>query len=148
SIARIRDHLPFRLLGIDPDSGSEFINWHLKGWCDEEKIVMTRTRPYMKNDHARIEQKNYANIRHIVGYARFDDPAIVPLLNELYDALEDHLNFFVPSMKCLKKIRTDSKSLRVYEDVPLTAYQRLLAHTKISPEIKELLKQKYVTLNP
>jgi uncharacterized protein (UPF0297 family) len=148
SIERIEQHLPFPLLGIDPDSGSEFINWHMKGWCDERKIQMTRTRPYMKNDHARIEQKNYANIRHIVGYARFDDPAIVPLLNELYDVLEDHLNFFVPSMKCLQKIKTDSKSQRVYENVPLTAYQRVLAHPKISPEIKQHLKQKYATLNP
>ena len=148
SILRIRDHLPFRLLGIDPDSGSEFINWHLKGWCDEENIAMTRTRPYMKNDHARIEQKNYTNIRHIVGYSRFDNPAIVPLLNDLYDSLEDHINFFVPSMKCLEKIKTDSKSKRVYEKVPLTAYQRVLAHPKISPEIKEQLQQKYSTLNP
>ena len=93
SIERIRDHLPFPLRGIDPDSGSEFINWHLKRWCDRHGIAMTRTRPYMKNDHARIEQKNYANVRHVVGYTRFDDPRHTAILHQLYDALEDYLNF-------------------------------------------------------
>ena len=37
SIGRIKERLPFPLLGIDPDSGGEFINWNLKEWCEEEK---------------------------------------------------------------------------------------------------------------
>ena len=147
SIARIKDHLPFKLLGIDPDSGSEFINWHLKGWCDEEGVQMTRTRPYMKNDHARIEQKNYTNVRHIVGYSRFDDPVQVKVLNELYDVLEDYINFFIPSVKCLRKQRLGSKVIRIY-DKSQTAYQRVLAHPDITEEVKEKLKQKYAKLNP
>ncbi len=147
SIARIQEHLPFPLAGIDPDSGSEFINWHLKRWCDREGIEMTRTRPYMKNDHARIEQKNYANVRHIVGYTRFDDPRHIRLLNELYDALEDYINFFIPSVKCVEKTRIGSRRMRRY-DLAQTAYQRVLAHPAISPKIKEQLTAKYATLNP
>lgn len=147
SIARIEKHLPFPLLGIDPDSGSEFINWHLKGWCDERKIVMTRTRPYMKNDHARIEQKNYANVRHVVGYSRFDNLEHVQILNELYDVLEDYINFFIPSMKCVEKTRLRSRTIRIY-DKSQTAYQRVLAHPDISEDVKEKLRQKYATFNP
>lgn len=148
SIERIKAHLPFRLLGIDPDSGSEFINWNLKEWCDRHAVGMTRTRPYMKNDHARIEQKNYANVRQVVGYSRFDDPRCVSILNELYDTLEDYINFFLPSMKCIEKIRTiHSRTKRRY-DMAQTAYQRILNRNDISEETKENLRQKYATLNP
>ncbi|TAL19390.1 hypothetical protein EPN90_03515 [Patescibacteria group bacterium] len=147
SIERIERRLPFPLRGIDPDSGGEFINWHLKGWCDERKIKMTRTRPYMKNDHARIEQKNYANVRHIVGYTRFNDLRHAAILNELYDVLEDYINFFIPSLKCIEKVRILSRKVRKY-DTAQTVYQRVLAHPDIDPETKERLRQKYATLNP
>src|SRR5208337_212450 len=30
--------LPFALLGVDSDNGSEFINWHLKSWCEQRQI--------------------------------------------------------------------------------------------------------------
>ena len=108
---------------------------------------MTRTRPYMKNDHARIEQKNYSNVRHVVGYTRYDDPRHVALLNELYEILEDYINFFVPSMVCVKKERIRSRRIRRY-DIAQTAYQRVLAHPDIDSEVKERLQQKYATLNP
>ena len=148
SIERIRAHLPFPLLGIDPDSGSEFINWNLKKWCDDRTIQMTRTRPYMKNDHARIEQKNYTNVRHIVGYGRFDHQKQTVLLNELYDVLEDYINFFIPSVVCVEKIRTSYSRTKRRYDTAQTAYERVLKRDDISEEIKEKLRQKYVTLNP
>lgn len=148
SMVRIKSRLPFDLLGIDPDSGSEFINWHLKRWCDRLGITMTRTRPDMKNDHARIEQKNYTNIRRIVGYTRFDDPRHVLILNELYDVLEDYINFFLPSVKCIEKIITSHSRTRRRYDPATTAYQRVLDRDDIPEEIKEKLRQKYATLNP
>lgn len=147
SMIRIKSRLPFVLRGIDPDSGSEFINWNLKHWCDRMGIVMTRTRPYMKNDHARIEQKNYTNIRRVVGYTRFDDPRHVAILNELYDMLEDYINFFIPSLKCVEKVRILSRKMRKY-DTAQTACQRALANPDIASDIKERLQQKYATLNP
>lgn len=147
SIERIKERLPFPLRAIDPDSGSEFINWNLKRWCDRQSVQMTRTRPYMKNDHAHIEQKNYTNVRRVVGYTRFDDPAHVPVLNELYVVLELYINFFLPSVKCIRKERTGSRTVRCY-DTAQTAYQRVLAHPDIAPEVKEHLTKKYATLNP
>ena len=147
SISRVREHLPFPLRGIDPDSGGEFINWHLEGWCRRRNITMTRTRPYMKNDHARIEQKNYANVRHVVGYTRFDDESQVTILNELYDALEDYINFFLPSQKCVQKERIGSRYVKQY-DTAKTAYARVLAHPDIDAAVKMKLQKKYATLNP
>ena len=147
SIERIKRRLPFPLQGIDPDSGSEFINWHLKRWCDERSIVMTRTRPYYKNDHARIEQKNYVNVRRFLGHARIDTPGKIRVMNELYDLLEEYINFFLPSMKCLKKERSGSRMVRAY-DQPQTAFKRVLARPDIDPSVKERLAAKYATLNP
>ena len=147
SMASIQERLPFRLLGIDPDSGSEFINWHMKGWCDERKVEMTRTRPYMKDDHARIEQKNYTNVRQFVGYVRIDNPEAVETMNELYRVLEDYINFFIPSMKCMKKMRIGSRYVRIY-DRSQTAYQRVCVHPLVEESVKERLRTKYVTLNP
>jgi len=147
SVQRIKLRLPFCLRGIDPDSGGEFINWKLKGWCDSQGITMTRTRPYYKNDHARIEQKNYLNIRQFLGYTRIADRRKVKLMNELYDYLEDYINFFLPSMKCVNKAKAGSRYFRRY-DTSQTAYQRVLAHTKIDGQIKARLKTKYATLNP
>lgn len=146
SIVRIKERLPFTLLAIDPDSGSEFINWHLKGWCDATGTEMTRTRPYMKNDHARIEQKNYANVRAFVGYGRCGAREHVALLNRIYDLLEDYLNFFIPSFKCIKKTRIGSRYVRRY-DTAQTAYGRVLADGRIDPAVKEALRKKYATLN-
>jgi hypothetical protein len=147
SMERIRSRLPFPLLGIDPDSGSEFINWLLKSWCDMLGIVMTRIRPGKKNDHARIEQKNYANVRKFIGYGRITNGKQVAILNDYYETLEDYLNFFIPSQKCIEKKKIGSKIKRMY-DTPKTAYQRVLEHPDIASDVKEKLRQKYETLNP
>lgn len=149
SIERIRRRLPWTLTWLDPDSGSEFIHWHLVRWGDRYGVNLTRSQPYRKNDHARIEQKNYTNIRQFVGYWRYDDPAHVDLLNALYDVLEDYINFFVPSSKTIKKLHIENtKKCKRTHDIPKTPYQRTLDHSRISEEIKEALRVKYATLNP
>jgi hypothetical protein len=147
SIERIKHRLPFNLKGIDPDSGSEFVNWFLKDWCDQQNIQMTRIRPYYKNDHARIEQKNYTNIRDFLGYTRIENLRKIKLMNRLYDLLEDYINFFLPSQKCVKKERQGSKYKRIY-DKTQTAYARVLAHPNIPQIVKEQLANKYAKLNP
>ena len=149
SLKQMRERCPLTITGFDFDSGGEFINYEVVPWCNSltPKIICTRTRPYRKNDHARIEQKNYTNVRHWVGYLRYDNQEQVKILNQIYSLLEDYLNFFLPSMKCVKKERVGSKYRRVY-DKPQTAYARVLAHPKISDDVKSKLKAKYDTLNP
>ena len=35
---------PFPILGIDSDNGSEFVNWELFRWCEQNKLTFTRSR--------------------------------------------------------------------------------------------------------
>lgn len=148
SIKDIRNRLPFPLLGLDPDSGSEFINWHLKGWCDEETIELTRSRPNHKNDNAHIEQKNYAAVRKFLGYGRIDDPRAVVLMRKLYAGPHRlYINFFQPSMRCIGKVKVGSRYVRKY-DVAKTPYQRVLEHRDVDQEVKNELTRIYATLNP
>ncbi|WP_369046389.1 hypothetical protein [Sinomonas sp. P10A9] len=50
--------VPFPVLGIDSDNGSEFINKALLAWCEQRRITFTRSRSGNKNDGAYVEQKN------------------------------------------------------------------------------------------
>lgn len=93
AIDEIKGRLPFELLGIDSDNGSEFINTHLESYCNSNKITFTRTRPNRKNDNCFVEQKNFTAIRKTVGYARHDTEYEQRLLNEIYSYLRIYMNF-------------------------------------------------------
>jgi hypothetical protein len=126
AMQEIEQALPFKLLGIDSDNGSEFINYHLKTFCDKNKIQFTRGRPYKKDDNAHIEQKNYTHVRKILGYVRYDSAAAQKAINELYqNELTLLQNLFLPSMKLIQKSRVGSKLKRRY-DKPKTPLERLL----------------------
>jgi len=70
AIHRVRQHLPFAMLGLDSDNSSEFINQHLYSYCRREEIMFTRSRSYKKNDSCHVEQKNWSVVRRLVGYDR------------------------------------------------------------------------------
>jgi hypothetical protein len=147
ALKEIRKRLPFKLLGIDSDNGSEFINDHLYGYCEEEKITFTRARAYRKNDNCYVEQKNYSVVRRAVGYHRYDTPQQLRLLNQLYSRLRLYTNYFQPVMKLEEKIRVGSKVKKKY-DQPKTPYQRVLESPQVEKENKEKLNQEYAKLNP
>jgi hypothetical protein len=84
ALEEIPGGLPFRLLGLDSDNGSEFINWHLQRWCQQSQIQLTRGRPYKKDDNAHIEQKNWTHVRKLLGWERYDSRAAVEAINDLY----------------------------------------------------------------
>ena len=147
SLVCIKSRLPFPLAGIHPDTGAEFINWHVKGWCDHTGIEFTRSRPNHKNDNAYVEQKNGHVIRRFLGYRRFDDPALVPRINQLYDVLTIYLNHFVTSRTCINKIRVGAKYQRRY-DKAKTPYQRVLLHDAVDQSVKDSLIKKHQKLNP
>ena len=133
---------------MDPDTGSEFVNWHCKGWCDTEKIELTRSRPNHKNDNAHVEQKNYTVVRKVLGYTRIETDEAVVLMNQLYAGpWRLFVNFFQPTMKCVEKKRVGSKYIRKY-DTPQTPYQRALTDPRISAEVKAELTVLKETLNP
>jgi len=143
----IRKRLPFPLLGIDSDNGSEFINDHLFSFCLDEKITFTRSRPYRKNDTCYVEQKNWSVVRRAVGYRRYDSQRELQLLNQLYSRLRILVNFFYPSMKLIFKDR-DGAKLKKHYDTPKTPYQRVLENPHVQAQVKTRLRAQMASLNP
>lgn len=146
-LQNLRKRLPFTVLGLDSDNGSEFINHHLVTYCKEQQITFTRSRPHRKNDNCYVEQKNWSVVRRFVGYGRYDTPEACSLLNDLYQILRDYNNFFLPSMKLKEKIRDGVKILKRY-DTPQPPYQRVLASRTVATSVKQRLKRYYEQLNP
>jgi hypothetical protein len=147
AIHALRQRLPFPLLGIDSDNGSEFINDLLYRYCLDEEITFTRSRPYKKNDQAHVEQKNWSVVRHAVGYDRWETQQELAILKSIYDDLRLYINFFQPSFKLIAKERIGNKTIKRY-DTAKTPYQRVLERKDISLEAKARLMNFYVQLNP
>ncbi len=117
---KISQRLPFKILGVDSGNGSEFINHHLWNYCEERQIQFTRSRPYKKDDNAHIEQKNWAHVRKLMGWDRYDSPQALAAMNLLYEnELPLYMNLFQPSVKLLKTERKGSIKNRFYSR-PLT----------------------------
>ena len=116
ALDQIRRALPFPLRAIDSDNGSEFINYHLVGYCRDHRLQFTRSRPYKKDDNARVEQKNWTHVRRVFGWERYDTPAVVAAMNDLYrHDLRRMMNLFQPSVKLIERRRVGSRLTRRYE---------------------------------
>ena len=146
AIKQVRQRLPFPLLGVDSDNGSEFINDQLYRYCDQEQITFTRGRKGRKNDNAHVEQKNWSIVRRTVGYYRYDTPEQLQLLNTLYALLRLYGNFFLPVMKLKEKVRIGSKVKRIYDE-PQTPFARVLVSPHVSHEDKAELRETYSYLD-
>lgn len=147
AISGARDRLYFEMLGLNPDNGSEFINWHLKRYCEEEGISFTRIRAGKKNDNAHVEQKNYTVLRRFIGYARYDTEKQLAIIKEIFKLVEVYVNFFQPSLKLKSKQRLGSKVKKKYYPAK-TPYQRLLESGVLTKKQKQKLQLYYETLNP
>jgi hypothetical protein len=146
----IEHDLPFPLLGLDSDSGSEFINWQVYNYLHKRRMPVrfTRGRPDHANDNAHVEQKNWCVVREYLGYDRFDNPGVVARMQALYRGpLRLFLNFFLPSMKQIEKQRIAEKIKRKH-DTPITPYQRVLRSSHISARTKKKLTAQFQQLNP
>lgn len=149
AIHQTKRDIPFDLLGLDSDSGGEFINWHLVKYCHQNKLFFTRSRPDRKNDNAYVEQKNNTHIRQWLGYGRYDSKKQLTLMNDLYrNELRLFHNFFRPVMKIANKEKINNSVCRKKYDIAQTPYQRLIASKQISQKQKQELKRIYISLNP
>ena len=135
ALEHIRHDLPFPLLGIDSDNGSEFINDELVRYCEREHLTFTRSRAGRKNDNPYVEQKNWSVIRRAIGYGRYDTQRQVNQLNMLYAVYRLYVNHFLPVQKLVAKVREGSKVKKVY-DAPKTPYQRVLDAPQVSAQAK------------
>ena len=147
AVKRIRKRLPFPLLGVDFDTGGEFVNWHFIWYCQKNKITYTRSREEKKNDQPYIEQQNYSVVRRFVGYGRLDTWEQLEILNQLYKKLSDYQNFFQPVMRLKEKVREGARVTRRYGK-PKTSYQRVLEHQEVAESVKKKLQKRFLNLNP
>ncbi|MCR4285968.1 MAG: hypothetical protein NUW00_03695, partial [Candidatus Kaiserbacteria bacterium] len=148
SLNSVEAQSPFPWNKIHPDTGAEFINWHCKAYCDTKGIKMTRSRPNHSNDNAYIEERNGHIVRKYIGYIRLDCPEAVDALNDVYAVLCPYLNHFIPSRKCIEKVKIGSKYVKKYDKGAKTPYQRVLENEYISEEAKTKLKAEHALLNP
>lgn len=147
AIHHLGQSLPFPLLGLDSDNGSEFINHHLFAYCQRKHITFTRARPYKKNDNAHVEQKNWSVVRRLIGYDRYHSPKALAQLNRLHPLITRYMNFFQPVMQLQHKHRQGARVRKVY-DSPRTPYRRLLEQKVLSPDQEKRLTHEYLSLNP
>jgi transposase InsO family protein len=148
SLDEMARDFPFPIKGIDSDNGSEFINWHLVGYCAEKKIQPFRGRPYKKDDNAHIEQKNWTHVRKLMGWDRYDSQSAIDAMNDLYrNELRLSMNLFLPSVKLEGKRRVGSRLIRTYSD-PKTPLERVIESQKGDKTKIEALKGLRSTIDP
>lgn len=148
SLATIRERFPFAWCELHPDTGSEFINYHLARWAATHQIALTRSEPYKKNDNMCIEERNNTIPRRHVGYVRLDDESLVPLVSEILRVACLIHNHFRPVRRMVAKRRIGAKWHRTYERVAKTPYQRLLDDPDVPAQRKQRLVEAHDALNP
>lgn len=139
--------MPFPLLELHTDNGSEFINHSLREWCNQHGIRCTRGRGYRKNDQAYVEQRNWLGVRRLVGYDRYNSRPAFEALRRLYALVRLQMNYLRPVRKLIAKERRGSKVTKLY-DRPQTPYQRLLASGVLDQATEERLRRELESLNP
>ena len=147
ALKRAQTLFPWLLRGVDFDNDSAFMNEVVVPWCREQKLEVTRSRAYKKNDQAFVEQKNGAVVRRLMGYGRFDGVETARVMARLYAAARLYVNFFQPSFKLKEKRREGAKVIKRYHD-PSTPYERALAHLMVTEAVKKRLREQYRTLDP
>lgn len=148
----IEASLPFCMIGLHVDNGSEFMNYaYIRYYTDEhlrERFSFTRSRANHKNDNCHVEQKNWSIVRRYFGYDRLDFQELVPLMNELYrNELSLYLNHFCRTFKLREKVAIKSRYRRIYGD-PETPYERVLKSPYVEEYKKNRLRALHATLDP
>ncbi len=147
----IESSLPFKVMGVASDNGSEFMNESVYDFLsnrNEDPITFVRRRPYKKNDNAHVEQKNFTHVRTLFGYERLADEYMVNLMNDIYKNYWCPLkNFYTPAMKLKKKTRIGSKVKKEY-DKAKTPYQRLMESGQLTLKQQADLVTKKGKFNP
>ncbi len=147
-LKRADQEVPFGIVGLDFDNGSEFLNHDVVNWAGQRGIYFTRSRPYQKNDQATVESKNNHLVRRNAFYYRYDTAAELRVLNRLWPMVNDRLNFFTPTKKPIGWGADRAGRRRRIYDKPQTPFQRLLAAGILSPAQQAELTAYRDSLNP
>jgi len=140
--------VPYQMVGLDFDNGTEFINYAIVDWADNLKLYFTRSRPYKKNDQATIESKNNHVVRHYAEYWRYDTDETLRVLNRLWPLVNDRLNYLTPTKKPIGWDEgKGGKKRRIYDN-PATPLDRLLRAGVLSAAQEQELIAYRDSLNP
>lgn len=140
--------IPFGIVGLDFDNGSEFLNHGVIEWAAEMEIFFTRSRPYKKNDQATIESKNNHLVRKYAFYYRYDTPEELRVLNRLWPLVNDRMNYLTPTKKPIGWGQDRNGRRKRLYDAPATPLDRLLAARVLSPVQAAELVAYRDSLNP
>lgn len=132
--------IPYPILGLDSDNGSEFMNMPVFRWTGEQHITFTRGRPYRKNDNCFIEERNFHSVRKVIGYHRYEGDEMYEALQDVYHYLCPLRNYFYPCVRLVSKQRIDGKTHKTY-DAPETPYSRLLKDPRLAEDQKNMARQ-------
>ncbi len=150
ALKSVEERLPFSWISSATDNGSEFLNESVIEYFQNRQapVNLIRRRAYKKNDNAHVEQKNWTHVRQLFGYERLEDPTLVPLMNEIYQAYWGPLqNYFTPVLKLISKERIGGRIVKKY-DKPKTPFNRLMESPYVPELEKTKLKDNYCTKNP
>ena len=140
--------IPFEVVGVDFDNGTEFLNKPVIAWAAQRSIYFTRSRPYRKNDQATIESKNNHLVRKYAFHYRYDTPEELRVLNRLWPLVNDRFNFLTPTKKPIDwGTDRNGHRKRIY-DAPATPLDRLLASGVLSKAQQRDLTAHRDRLNP
>lgn len=151
---RCLERLPFAVLELHPDNGSEFFNHHLVRFFQDavQGVQLSRSRPYFKNDNRNVEQKNSTLVRAYLGRDRLDTVEQTRVLNLLYDKMWLYYNFFQPVMHLAEKtvMLVEGRPTRVkrHYDQAQTPFDRLCATNAISNQDRYTLQALRGQTNP
>lgn len=139
ALTDIDKSVPFRIHTQHSDNGSEFINGHLLAYAQEKGIKLTRSRDYHKNDAPYVESRHWTMVRSYLGYRRYDTEAEYAILERLMPLISLRHNYFIPTMKLVKKERIGGKVRKKYEiDIP---FNRVLNAQAVSKRRKQQLQE-------
>ena len=136
ALHRIEDRLPFKIIALYMDNGSEFLNEDVhkrfsqqKRQISREQVVeLFRSRPYKKNDQCYVEQKNYTHVRELFGYDRLSGKLMVNLMNNIYrNEWRKLSNYFHPQIRLKSKERIGAKIKRKFHPA-ITPFENLKPH--------------------
>lgn len=147
--------LPFPVLQVHCDNGSEFFNYHLLCFWQEKAphIQLSRSRPFHKNDNPFVEQKNSSLVRAYLGHERLDTAAQTRLLNQLYLKMGLYHNLFQPVMRVVEKVLLPAahdqpaRTQRRYDEAR-TPFQRLCETQAINENRRQRLTSLWERTNP
>ena len=140
--------IPYEIIHYHPDNDKTILKVLFERVRGKETTMLSRTRPYKKNDNAHVEQKGGDKVRKVVGYFRFQREEEVKILNEIWRRADLIDNFFIACFKLKEKIKDErGKTIKKVYEKPKTPYQRLIESGYLDERRKKELRRIYEGLD-